>query len=249
MTHQRRLHHAYGFGGLSPRTRHHTHCKHSDDKTISPHANLATQLPLAFKRTKYKTFFLSIEPAIRQLYYHSLFTMSATTKVLGTNELLEMILLKLPLRDVLLAQLVCKTWRADITASIDLQRALFFEPEISALAPLTILPANFRRQPASKSSPPKTGAVSSLSRISCGPRGSCRPGYKSINLPAPSSFTLPPAPPRPLQRLLPQAHSHSPYNPPPMAASHPHQTPPTQNASIPSGQAYNSHNTSTCTCP
>ena len=67
--------------------------------------------------------------------------MSATTKVLGTNELLEMILLKLPLRDVLLAQLVCKTWRADITASIDLQRALFFEPEISAPAPLTIVPA------------------------------------------------------------------------------------------------------------
>ncbi|KAJ6508651.1 hypothetical protein C8R45DRAFT_448958 [Mycena sanguinolenta] len=49
--------------------------------------------------------------------------------VLSTPELLEQILVQLPLRDLLVAApLVSKTWRA-VTLSPTLQRALFFEPD------------------------------------------------------------------------------------------------------------------------
>ncbi|KAJ6508677.1 hypothetical protein C8R45DRAFT_449643 [Mycena sanguinolenta] len=49
--------------------------------------------------------------------------------VLSTPELLEQILVQLPIRDLLVAApLVSKTWRA-VTLSPTLQRALFFEPD------------------------------------------------------------------------------------------------------------------------
>ncbi|KAK3717979.1 hypothetical protein LTR37_005405 [Vermiconidia calcicola] len=54
--------------------------------------------------------------------------MAASVRVLDTVELLEHILYKLPMRDLLLAQRVCKQWQAVIKDSKKLQRALFFEP-------------------------------------------------------------------------------------------------------------------------
>lgn len=45
-------------------------------------------------------------------------------------ELLEAILLKLPQRDILLAQRVSKTWLATITSSLALQQALSFQPAL-----------------------------------------------------------------------------------------------------------------------
>lgn len=54
--------------------------------------------------------------------------MSSTDKVLRTPELLELILLELPLRTLLTrASLVNKQWRDHITSSLPLQRALFFK--------------------------------------------------------------------------------------------------------------------------
>lgn len=52
-------------------------------------------------------------------------------RVLCTTELLEMILLHLPLKDLLLAQRVSTKWRAIINDSPDLQKALFFRPAVS----------------------------------------------------------------------------------------------------------------------
>ncbi|KXT01652.1 hypothetical protein AC578_2763 [Pseudocercospora eumusae] len=52
----------------------------------------------------------------------------ATSKVYDTVELLESILLELPIRDVLLAQRVAKSWQQTISGSIKLQRSLFFKP-------------------------------------------------------------------------------------------------------------------------
>ncbi|KAK1823853.1 hypothetical protein LTR12_001809 [Friedmanniomyces endolithicus] len=52
----------------------------------------------------------------------------ATAHVLELPELLEMILLQLPTRDLLFAQAVCKPWRHAITSSIRTRRALFLEP-------------------------------------------------------------------------------------------------------------------------
>ncbi|KAK3691903.1 hypothetical protein LTR37_018334 [Vermiconidia calcicola] len=54
--------------------------------------------------------------------------MAASVRVLDTVELLEHILYKLPMRDLLLSQRVCKQWQAVIKASKKLQCALFFEP-------------------------------------------------------------------------------------------------------------------------
>ncbi|KAK4953338.1 hypothetical protein LTR10_009047 [Elasticomyces elasticus] len=54
--------------------------------------------------------------------------MASTTEVLNLPELLEIILLELPTRDLLLAQRVCITWKAAITSSPNIQRALFFRP-------------------------------------------------------------------------------------------------------------------------
>lgn len=52
----------------------------------------------------------------------------ACQKVLDTTELHELILHKLPMRDLLLAQRVSKTWRELIQRSNKLQRALFLKP-------------------------------------------------------------------------------------------------------------------------
>ncbi|USW56029.1 Putative F-box domain-containing protein [Septoria linicola] len=54
---------------------------------------------------------------------------AACTKTFNTAELLESILLFLPLRDLLKAQQVCKSWSMSIRASIKAQRALFSEPQ------------------------------------------------------------------------------------------------------------------------
>jgi hypothetical protein len=51
----------------------------------------------------------------------------ATNKVLCLVELLELILLKLPMRDLLLAQRVCRQWRACIRSSNRLQQKLFLQ--------------------------------------------------------------------------------------------------------------------------
>ncbi|KAK0345939.1 hypothetical protein LTR91_017966 [Friedmanniomyces endolithicus] len=56
----------------------------------------------------------------------------ATAKVLGLTELLEPILLRLPTRDLLFAQAVCRTWQQVITTSIHIRRALFLEPGAAA---------------------------------------------------------------------------------------------------------------------
>jgi hypothetical protein len=57
---------------------------------------------------------------------------TAKVEVISTPELLEHILARLPMRDLLVtAPLVCKTWQA-VTLSPTLQRALFFEPDPSA---------------------------------------------------------------------------------------------------------------------
>lgn len=53
---------------------------------------------------------------------------SATAQVLSTPELLEAILLHLPMQDLLLSQRVNKKFKGVIDGSIHLQRALFFEP-------------------------------------------------------------------------------------------------------------------------
>lgn len=55
-------------------------------------------------------------------------TTSAMNQVLTTYELLESILLELPLRDVLLAQRVSETFKDIINNSLPLQRQLFLAP-------------------------------------------------------------------------------------------------------------------------
>ena len=51
-----------------------------------------------------------------------------TAQVFDTVELLESILVKLPTRDLLFAQRVCKRWQDTIQDSCVLRRALFLEP-------------------------------------------------------------------------------------------------------------------------
>lgn len=55
-------------------------------------------------------------------------TAEVIEKLLGTNELLENILVRLPMKRLLLAQRVCKHWKALIDGSLRLQRALFMVP-------------------------------------------------------------------------------------------------------------------------
>ncbi|KAI7180869.1 hypothetical protein KC316_g1801 [Hortaea werneckii] len=50
------------------------------------------------------------------------------TKVFGIPELAEMILLNLPMKDLLFAQLICKDIENVIDSSKSIQRALFFLP-------------------------------------------------------------------------------------------------------------------------
>ncbi|KAK4498551.1 hypothetical protein PRZ48_011209 [Zasmidium cellare] len=54
--------------------------------------------------------------------------MTPQQKVFNTAELLEEVLLYLPMKDVLLDQRVCKTWKNGIDGSIKLQKALFMRP-------------------------------------------------------------------------------------------------------------------------
>lgn len=52
----------------------------------------------------------------------------ALNRALGIFELLERILLELPMVDILLVQRVCRRWKAVIQDSLPLQRALFLAP-------------------------------------------------------------------------------------------------------------------------
>jgi hypothetical protein len=54
--------------------------------------------------------------------------MSATQKVFGVFELLEAILLNLPIKDLLFAQKISKNFNQVIKSSTPLQKALFFQP-------------------------------------------------------------------------------------------------------------------------
>ncbi|KAK3684611.1 hypothetical protein LTR37_020111 [Vermiconidia calcicola] len=55
-------------------------------------------------------------------------------QALKTIELVEAILSQLPMRDLLLAQRVCKHWKEVIDASSKLQKALFFQPATDRVA-------------------------------------------------------------------------------------------------------------------
>jgi hypothetical protein len=61
-------------------------------------------------------------------------------KVLNTTELLEAILVELPIRDLLFSQRVCRTFKDTIANSIRLQQALFLaaEPSITEAAQLRL---------------------------------------------------------------------------------------------------------------
>ncbi|KAF2501743.1 hypothetical protein BU16DRAFT_556216 [Lophium mytilinum] len=52
----------------------------------------------------------------------------ATNRTLGISELLELILLGLPLRDLYQAQRVCKGWKAAISSSFPIQHAMWLAP-------------------------------------------------------------------------------------------------------------------------
>ncbi|KAI7298394.1 hypothetical protein KC315_g18061 [Hortaea werneckii] len=60
--------------------------------------------------------------------------MSAVAKVFTTVELLEAILLELPMKDILRAQQVCKHWKQVIAGSNAIKKALFMRPGTAAEA-------------------------------------------------------------------------------------------------------------------
>ncbi|TKA71628.1 hypothetical protein B0A49_03031 [Cryomyces minteri] len=67
--------------------------------------------------------------------------LTPSQRVVNIVELLEQILLHLPMVDLLLAQRVCRRWRALIIHSVHLQRALFLRPAPSGpLKPLLMQP-------------------------------------------------------------------------------------------------------------
>jgi hypothetical protein len=53
---------------------------------------------------------------------------TAGCRLVGVPELLEQILLKLPMKDLLMSQKVCRTWMWLIHGSLPLCRALFLAP-------------------------------------------------------------------------------------------------------------------------
>lgn len=55
-------------------------------------------------------------------------TLTAATRALGVGEILEMILVYLPFKDLLLSQRVAPSWKVAIDASAKLQQALFLKP-------------------------------------------------------------------------------------------------------------------------
>ena len=59
---------------------------------------------------------------------------SVTSTLLSTIEIMESVLFALPMRDLLLAQRVCKQWQQLITQSPQLQRKLFLRPSPSSEA-------------------------------------------------------------------------------------------------------------------
>ncbi|KAK4956572.1 hypothetical protein LTR10_006099 [Elasticomyces elasticus] len=52
----------------------------------------------------------------------------AAQAVLAVSELLEMILLQLPMKDMQRSRAICKHWRAEVDSSMRIKRALFLEP-------------------------------------------------------------------------------------------------------------------------
>ena len=58
--------------------------------------------------------------------------MSARDQVLAITELLEAVLLQLPMQYIFRAQQVCKYWRLLITTSDSIQKALFMRPSVHA---------------------------------------------------------------------------------------------------------------------
>ncbi|KAK5138015.1 hypothetical protein LTR08_005812 [Meristemomyces frigidus] len=52
---------------------------------------------------------------------------AACAQVQATTELMEMILLRLPMKELLFAQAVCRFWKTVIEGSAKLQQALFFQ--------------------------------------------------------------------------------------------------------------------------
>ncbi|KAJ7092263.1 hypothetical protein B0H15DRAFT_749104, partial [Mycena belliarum] len=67
---------------------------------------------------------------------------AARDTVLATPELVELVLSQLPMRDLLLrAPLVCKMWHAT-TLSPDLQRALFFAPDLDPCSDVASAPVH-----------------------------------------------------------------------------------------------------------
>ncbi|KAH7101287.1 hypothetical protein BKA62DRAFT_672157 [Auriculariales sp. MPI-PUGE-AT-0066] len=77
-------------------------------------------------------------------------TRAATTS-LTTPELLERILLALPMRDLLLLQRTCRLWRDLATTSIRIQRALFFAPLAGGAVSAFEIPNSPKHTPSSAS--------------------------------------------------------------------------------------------------
>lgn len=83
---------------------------------------------------------------------------TAAECVLELPELLERILLSVPIRDVLLSQRVSKFWQALITNSLSLQQALFFKP-VTKYEPFTALLLDERHENIFSHSPCLVDAV------------------------------------------------------------------------------------------
>jgi hypothetical protein len=91
-------------------------------------------------------------------------TTTATQAVLATAELLELILLNLPIKDILFAQKVCKQWKQLIDSSPLLQQALFLKPAPASSAAIDSKTLNLKfitaqgqkinRSPSTPASPP-----------------------------------------------------------------------------------------------
>ena len=60
-------------------------------------------------------------------------TITAAVRVFEVTEILESIMLEVPMRDLLLSKRVSRQFQQNIVGSVNLQRALFFEP-----APATV---------------------------------------------------------------------------------------------------------------
>ena len=91
----------------------------------------------------------------------------ACQRVFNTFELVESILMLLPLRDLLRVQAVCKHWNGVIGSSSSIQEVLFLrpaKPETAWLVDITNLPAQMR--PLSRYYPTKLRAKAAVSVIS-----------------------------------------------------------------------------------